>query len=418
MQTPEKVLIINFHFPPYPGIGGRRWALFSKQLTKKGIDVSVIAAQNPFQEISAWNNDISPQIKTHYLPHGYPFSMLKKVETVRAKFFYRFSKYILLLSKKGTIYDLSVNWKKTLLKTVNKIVREQNIKNIVVSGAPFRIMYFATELLNNFQHINLISDFRDQWIESEAYGFTNLSKKRMDYEKKMEKTVVTKSSYIITPCISITNLLKSKYPHCENKIITISHAFDINNYNLEKTEKNKDKIRIIYGGTLDYVTLKPIFEELLSALLKIKLENLVLFNKIEIVFYTNTTKYSSSVEEKSLSTTIKFIKTLPQTDFFKVASQSNFLLMINPDAENEFGTKFYDYLPFRKPILLISKNGSVGKYLQNHKIGFLIEEKKIYENLSKILSETIEGKIQFDNNFNIEQFSLEKITNDLIKLFK
>ena len=50
------VLIVSFYFPPYGGVGARRWAKFSKYLSKAGVKTHVLAAN--FDGNSPWTKDI------------------------------------------------------------------------------------------------------------------------------------------------------------------------------------------------------------------------------------------------------------------------------------------------------------------------------------------------------------------------
>jgi hypothetical protein len=49
LNSEKTILIICYGFPPFPGIGGRRWAKFSKYLSSYGFNINVIASKNPFK---------------------------------------------------------------------------------------------------------------------------------------------------------------------------------------------------------------------------------------------------------------------------------------------------------------------------------------------------------------------------------
>jgi hypothetical protein len=54
----QKNILIICTFPPAPSIGGRRWAKFSKYLTRAGINVSVFAAKSNKGDKSLWTKDV------------------------------------------------------------------------------------------------------------------------------------------------------------------------------------------------------------------------------------------------------------------------------------------------------------------------------------------------------------------------
>ena len=81
---PPEILLLSYFFPPYPGIGGRRWAKFAKYFTRRGLRVHVISAENPFPEISAWQHDVdsNENIIQHPLPTGYPKILLSNPKNI------------------------------------------------------------------------------------------------------------------------------------------------------------------------------------------------------------------------------------------------------------------------------------------------------------------------------------------------
>ena len=71
MRAEKNILLVCFSFPPFPGIGGRRWAKFAKYLSKQNVNVHVLAAKNEPGTISEWDHDVkSEKIKIHQIPLG------------------------------------------------------------------------------------------------------------------------------------------------------------------------------------------------------------------------------------------------------------------------------------------------------------------------------------------------------------
>jgi hypothetical protein len=69
----KKAVVINFTLPPYPGIGGRRWAKFCKYLNREGVDLYLIAAHRASVGYSPWLNDtLEYKEKIHFINPAYP----------------------------------------------------------------------------------------------------------------------------------------------------------------------------------------------------------------------------------------------------------------------------------------------------------------------------------------------------------
>ncbi|MCB0793795.1 MAG: hypothetical protein KDB88_03585, partial [Flavobacteriales bacterium] len=80
MRPRAPVLLIAHTFPPYRGIGGRRWAKFAKAMARKGHPVHVIHSEGP-EELkgSLWTTDIEQEgIHLHLLPQRYPTVLFKR----------------------------------------------------------------------------------------------------------------------------------------------------------------------------------------------------------------------------------------------------------------------------------------------------------------------------------------------------
>ncbi|MBL7882701.1 MAG: hypothetical protein JNL69_01425, partial [Bacteroidia bacterium] len=163
----KHILLISYVFPPYPGIGGRRWAKFAKYLAKNGYTVHVICAKNPFKEVSLFMDDVAnnSNIKIYPISGMYPKVLQKQSSfSIFDKLMYRFWKFFLQIIVKGSIYDKAIFWKKKMLKISTEVILENKIENIIVTGAPFRSVFYAADFKRRFAKINLIIDYRDPWV--------------------------------------------------------------------------------------------------------------------------------------------------------------------------------------------------------------------------------------------------------------
>lgn len=148
METKNKhILLVSYVFPPYPGIGGRRWAKFAKYLAAKGFVIHVICAKSPFEEQSLFNEDIkNVNIRVYPMKANYPYALKKNTESLIDKINYRLSLILMKLTIKGNYYDRAAFWKKQILKESTRLIKEFNINNVIVSGAPFSLLYYLIEL--------------------------------------------------------------------------------------------------------------------------------------------------------------------------------------------------------------------------------------------------------------------------------
>jgi len=179
MKT-KNVLIISYTFPPSNGIGGRRWAKFAKYLTKNNINTTILTIKNSDgKETSPWDNDIK-DFDIRYIDSNYPSIIETIPQTFVNKVRYHLTLRSLWLIKNGSVYDRALFLKKRILFNATKIINEKKIDTIVITGAPFRLLYYGTLIKAKHPNIKLISDFRDPWAWSQlGYGYSQLNANRL-----------------------------------------------------------------------------------------------------------------------------------------------------------------------------------------------------------------------------------------------
>ncbi|MEO1381615.1 MAG: hypothetical protein AAFV78_00075, partial [Bacteroidota bacterium] len=220
-------MLICLRFPPSPGIGGRRWAKFAKELATRGYRIHVIAALETNEESSLWTEDVQhPNIHIYDVPNLYP--ELKPSSSLWQKVKNRWVLQQLLWDTQGTPFDKGIYWKKGMLRKAKELIDQHNISRVIATGAPFSILYHSVELKEQFPHIQLIVDYRDPWLHAVNYGMQDLSPKRKAFEHAQEQKVLRKADLIIAP--THPNLLIGREAieeaEAQTKALEIPHSFD------------------------------------------------------------------------------------------------------------------------------------------------------------------------------------------------
>lgn len=420
----KRLLIICYAFPPYPGIGGRRWAKFAKYLTKKGYAIDVICSENPFNSQSQWLNDVSgnKKITVHQLPVKYPQVILKGVNGLGDKIKYRFWKYILQLSSKGTVFERTLFWKKQLSVTIENILAKGDVKNVIVSIPPFRLAYYSVLIKKKYPHINLIVDYRDPWTDNESFhGFKDISKSRLQFEKKMEDKVLVAANAILTVSDTMSEKIKTKVPaNC--KVVTINNGFDPDDIIAEKDNSiAKDESSIttfIYGGTL-YSNLDYIIDPLVSYMAALKEKQKDIYDNILFEFYG---EQNPGLSQKIVNSGLEAFKLKGYIDskqLHKKIDQSSFcLLMSAPDHAFAFNTKFFEYLAHKKPIILFAPPGATGEFIVNNKLGYWVNTNTLQQSLDKLFASLKDILKDYNSGFDTSRFSVENAVVGIESLIK
>lgn len=404
-MSKKVILLISYVFPPYPGIGGRRWAKFSKYLSNIGYEVNVIHAENTFNDSSLWASDVkSPDIICYPIKSFYPTILSVYPKTLIQKLNYRFSLFYVRVLSKGTPYDKGIFWNSKMLQLANQLIQKKEITNVIVSCAPFSTGYESLKLKKKYPKLNLIIDFRDPWTWRPGYGFKNLSEKRTLFEKRMEKLTIEKANKILVPVDVMKKHLDSTYPDCSGKIAVLPHGFDVDEIQTKK-KKETDMIRFIFYGNL-YEDIENYLEQLTKVMSSVN---------IRLDIYSETTRYAEIFLKADLMDKKVFYHLpLLTTQLFHQIASADFVLLIHPDRGiDNISTKFYEIIQARTPIIYIAKPGATSQFVVKNKVGYFFTLQETEMGLTKLL----QGELpyNFNSNFDVSNYSFEALTYLLIK---
>jgi hypothetical protein len=99
---------------------------------------------------------------------------------------------------------------------------------------------------------------------------------------------------------------------------------------------------------------------------------------------------------------------------FQVMSDADALLIVLPENKrNERTTKFFEYLPLRKPMLIIAPPGEVTSFVEEHSLGVHVSQPE------DILTSFFAGDFTrntFNAQFALQSHTAENRANEVISL--
>ena len=414
----KKILLICYSFPPYPGIGGRRWAKFAKYLAKDGYVIYVLSAKSLGRKRSEWTSDVdSPNIKIFPSDTKSPDVFDKPVVSFWDKITFRYWKYYSKLASKGRIFDKSFFWKKNLLRKAEELIRNNEIKNVVCTIPPFRLGYYTAILKEKNPHIHYILDYRDPWTDNKTFHeFSDLNKKRREYEQKMEHYSIGKADVVISSTEQMTVWTKQKSIQPE-KCITIPNGYDPDDVLKSSATVNNKKYTLLFAGNLydaiDYVFLP--FVEYIK-----RKEHLTpeFKEKFCFKFYGNIpVKYIQAAKDAGVSS-FEFYGFVPLSQLKEKYLEADAFMMFTAfDHAFAFNTKFYEYISYRKPILHFSNDGEVSSFIERNEIGIGLPPNNLPQKLSDIFSLMERRNFIFNTAFDSSAFDIANITAKLKGVF-
>ncbi len=415
----HKLLIVCFSFPPSPGIGGRRSAKFAKYLAKKGDEVFVIQAKNPYQNESPWLKDVENNnwIKRFELPLNYPVEFIIPPKTFAGKLRYRlYNYYFTIFYAKKNRYDYSIFWNKNYLEKAEGLILKYRINNVLVSGPPFYYAHCITRLKDTFPDLNIIIDFRDPWIGSPYYGMSNLKKNQQQHEIKLFNELFLKANFFTGPNEFLLNRQKQFIYETNSRgaiFVEIPHAFDTDEINFStqlEPKKKSDKIKMVYGGQF-YPGTELILKALSSLLTKLKTNNSTLYSKLQLEFYVPETDRISYFTEHAQI--LQISKPIGNEIMAKINEADYCLIFLAEHNKDYKTTKFLEYAVLRKPFILLGERGHVAEFVEQARLGKAYDAESIFD-LEKLLLDS-EGYIKntFNATYNLDNFSFEIVIEKL-----
>lgn len=416
MSSSKKILVISYTFPPSPGIGGRRWAKFSKELIADKHDVKVMTFSSGFRNnnSSEWTKDIvSYKSKIEYHSSYYPKWLIAPHSLVD-KIMYRFSLVYVKLFTKGNYYDRASFLREKVIKEVQKHINN-GYNNVIVTCAPFKLAYWVSELISLYPEVNFIVDFRDPWANNlTAYGFNEMSKERIEFEKNAEKEVITKFNKVFVVANEMKDYFLSTYNLSDAKFEIISNGFDTDDFiNIKNIDagfqfNQNNKRKVVFTGTF-YDNSFYLLKELTDVLNK----NALLKNSFEFHFFG-----TMSLEAKKLvlqnPENLFFHGNVELSEVYKVIRSADFCsLFLTDDIAYSLSTKFLEYLSQKKPILVFSKNGATGSFVESNHLGVSINSKQMEEKLIHCLSAVDNSNEQ--SVFPIDDYNIKNLTKKIIQ---
>lgn len=407
-MPPNNILIICWDFPPNNGIGGRRWAKLAKSFLKLGSKVTVINKQTRISNSDpAWiGKDVFSKLEVHSLSENVFVKWLNDYSSPLKALKIRMAKAMLSLISKGTIYDKAIGIERQFLIKASAIIEKNKIDLLCVTGAPFNLLYYSSQLKQRFPKLRIVADYRDPWINAQNYGMRSLSYSRKSNELKKQDEVFESVDHVTAPNTFLLDEIKMTYTGKGNikaKFIELPHAFDPDDVVNKTRSKEKDGIDIIYAGAL-YIGCEPYLEFLNESVTYAKQRSL----KFNIHIHTDDVSKGKIFEQNS--DVVAVGSSIHDKIFDKISTSEYIIILLSEHNKNYVTSKFYEFLPYRKPFLYLGPKGHVHQKILDDKLGYCLTKK---EDLFDILSKRIKNEnVQGD----ISQYTFDRIAERFLNI--
>ncbi|MBS1547899.1 MAG: glycosyltransferase [Bacteroidetes bacterium] len=420
MRPDEPILLLCHGFPPVRGIGGRRWAKFAKELARRGHPVHVIRSATAHgAPASLWAGDaVHPLIHHHPLPKRFPSVMSKRpLASLKDKVLYKLWCNILPFLGRGNWLDATLLWRKPLLAEASRLIEQHGIRQVVITGAPFRLMVYGTDLKEQFPQINLVVDFRDEWTWSGHYGLASIRSDRLAFEKQLERSVIHAADKVVAPAASTLDHLRSTYPSIASKYVLLPHPVDQEDLPPLRAAKPGDGFCMIYAGnSYGGAESAVYFNQLLKAFQTAKESAPAAFSQCRLDLYItgqDTRGLEALVRSHGMDTHIRFHAPVPPKQVLKHIANARLVTVFIPkEKKNVWVTKFNELACIGTPVLHIGEPGLVSRTIRERHMGASIMVDEMVAELPRIIAG--ERKVECDRNVDHSAYLLSNLTDRLL----
>jgi hypothetical protein len=407
----QKVLIIAYFFPPCNLTASSRPAAWARYLHSFGYYPIVITRNwdvtiNKPADISKSSGTEEKQSITDfssvfYLPYhaslkdklyseyGDKFKIIRKALSFFELFFQNFFLKI-------------IPFNNFYFKAVELIENNPGLNKVVITANPFVSFFIGYRLKKKFGHIKWIADYRDDWNTTELVTKRNfLARIIFKLESISEKKWVGTASIVTT--ISAYYLRKiSSFTEKSGKVLL--NGFSEDDLGEIKSEERGNELAITYNGTL-YPT-QPI--EMFLDGLKKAIDQYAGRMSFRLFFpgLGFDPIQSKRVKDymKGYEQVLQITERIPRSEVFKIQNQSHVLLMIaHKGIKGIPSSKIYEYLCFKKPILLCPNDFDIlEQTLTDTESGIICNsQEEVFRNICNLTEEILKtGKLTFTVNEN------------------
>jgi len=398
----KKIILISYFFPPSNEIGGRRWGKFANYLAKKGHDVFVICAPRPSIE-----SDLHSNIHVTELAIKYPGVLISQPKTFLEKLKYHFWIRVLPFLYNGTIYDKGIFWENQLFETLDKITKTTECKTVIVTGAPFSLLYYCGLYKEKNPQLKVIMDLRDPWTWGRGYGMQELSTERFRAEESKEASAVFHTDHFLVPSEAMCKFLRGKYSPHKSKISVLPHAFDKEKLDKLSVSKPNDGIRrFIYGGSLyegldnEFLAISQVFKEQ---------------DDCQLDLFSKQKNYQSLFGKDVLDSKVFYRGFVTEDELFQNVLQSDYYLLAFPEIYKDFiSSKFYELIYLKIPIIYIGEKGLVSELISENNLGLHIYPSDVYQKLTELFA--LEKPMTPQDWEGINRYSFDAVTDSIISM--
>lgn len=429
LETPKKILIITYYWPPAGGPGVQRWLKFVKYLPEFGWTPTVFIPQNPSYPIedSTLSEDVDPELDIIRTRIWEPYQLAEIFGKDNKKFkagqfdvgHHQNWKSRLSIWLRGNFFipDARVFWVKPSVQHLRKYLKENPVDALVTTGPPHSLHLIGLQLKKEFQALKWIADFRDPWTEISYYQHLKLTKRADRKHRKLEEQVFKNAD--ITLATSYTDA--ENFSRKGARAVCITNGFDqLSEPEPHTVYEKSEHFTLTYTGVLEQLRNPRVLWDVLNEIIA---ENADFAARFQLKFVGRTDdKIMEHIQQSALKKSVIEMGYLPHAEANAEMKKADMLLITNfPHVQSKgiIPGKIFEYLASGKTVISFGPAGSdVHRILEETRAGqhFTYDEHdRVKQFILDYFFRWKSGEKMLSPR-NIERFSRRNLTQQLVEL--
>jgi glycosyltransferase involved in cell wall biosynthesis len=357
-NSPGRILLISYFFPPTAGGGVFRPLAMVKYLTRLGWDITLITATTPkhYPTDPSLEKQIPGNITIKKIPVVWEGSLIRRA----------LGKLNLDWIPKNLVTpDERVFWADKANTLAGKLIRQENFDLLYTTGPPFSILQCGLMLKRANKKIPWIAEFRDPWTLAPYLSIPNPHHRRIANDTEKELMEKAEAVVMVTPTFG--KMMQEKYPASASKVHCIPNGFDTEDFqNIARKPGKNEFFTIVAAGT---VFGHYNMDRFLTALETLKNSRPEIYKKLVVHFQgLPDVRLNQRLLDNNMIDRCSSQGFVNHTENIRDIVNADLLILPLAEVLNSEGhipSRTYEYLASSRPILAIIPDGDLNNLLSD-----------------------------------------------------
>lgn len=436
----KKILLITYHFPPSPAVGGNRALNFAKKLPQFGWEPYVLTIDDKYlpmrddarlEEAGGTRiirTSLLPTLTQLYLAIKGLFKALPAERPAAAQardtntppadegMARRARRFIISIFL--GLPDMERNWIIPATIRAVRMIKRERIDCVLTTAPPVSV-HLTGLLVKLFTGVKWVADYRDPWLAEHGKRIHVNTALSLRIERGLELKVLEKADLVTFNTKNLRDDYVRKYGlEPGGKFVYIPNGFDPGFFSSLNGLKKFDRFTLTYTGSL-YIGRSP--EPVFEALSRLFADDSILPGGVKVKLVgecrnVDGRPIESIIESYGLGSVVEVLDRVPHHDALRLIRQSHLALLFAPNTPFQIPGKIYEYMGAGTTVLGLMTEGATADLISATGIGRAYRPTDI-DGITAFIRDSINSTESGPKRarHDLSRFHIDNITKELVE---